>query len=233
MPGFSSFSALAKPGPWVEGYSVMFESREDAGRRLADLLRDAGEAIDIVLGLPRGGVIVAAQVAHELHLPLDVLIVRKLGHPLQREFAVGALAEPNIAIVEAPALGRNSVIHEQFKGIIREETQRLREYRSRFHLQAAPELKGKVVALVDDGLATGSTMEAAVQGARKRGAKRIIVAAPVASRSAVQRLQGMVDEMKIELVDVDFEAVGQYYRRFEQTTDEEVIACLRGEQVVR
>jgi putative phosphoribosyl transferase len=211
----------------------VFESREDAGRRLAALLRKSQQEIDLVLGLPRGGVIVAAQVAHELHRPLNVIIVRKLGHPQHREFAVGALAEPDVTILNEAALGWNPVVRAQFKAVVKEETRRLSEYRSRFHLQAAPVLKGKMVALVDDGIATGSTMEAAARGVRARGASRIIVAAPVASESAVTRLRAVADEVKVEIEDPELEAVGRYYDRFEQTTDEEVIACLRAEQVVR
>jgi putative phosphoribosyl transferase len=206
---------------------MRFSSREDAGRRLAGLLRDAGVLADLVLGLPRGGVVVAAQVARELQCPLDVLIVRKLGHPLHREFAVGALAEPDVAILDEESLMRNPVEQEYLDAVIAEETQRLSEYRAKFHLHEAPDLSGKIVLLVDDGLATGATMEAAVRGARVRGSRKIIVAVPVASQFAFERMAAIADEVKVELVDPNFEAVGQYYRSFAQTTDDEVIALLR------
>lgn len=206
---------------------MTFASREDAGCRLAGLLRDAGVAADLVLGLPRGGVVVAAQVAREMRWPLDVLIVRKLGHPLHREFAVGALAEPDVAILDEESLRRNPIEREYLDAVIAEETQRLSEYRAKFHLHEAPDLSGKIVLLVDDGLATGATMEAAVRGARARGSRKIIVAVPVASQFAVERLAAIADEVKVELVDPNFEAVGQYYQRFDQTTDDEVIALLR------
>jgi len=206
---------------------MTFASREEAGRRLGRLLRDAGVTVDLVLGLPRGGVVVAAQVAHELQRPLDVFIVRKLGHPWHREFAVGALAEPDVAILDEASLARSLVARKELDAVIAEETQRLRDYRVKFHLREAPDLSGKVVLLVDDGLATGATMEAAVRGARARGSRKIIVAAPVASASAVERLAAIADAVKVEWVDPDFEAVGQYYQRFDQTTDDEVIALLR------
>jgi putative phosphoribosyl transferase len=206
---------------------MRFASREGAGCRLASRLRAAGVSADLVLGLPRGGVVVAAQVARELRCPLDVLIVRKLGHPMHREFAVGALAEPDVAILDEESLRRNPIEREYLDAVIAEETQRLREYRAKFHVREAPDLSGKIVLLVDDGLATGATMEAAVRGARARGARKIIVAVPVASQVAAERLAAIADEVKVELVDPDFEAVGQYYRNFAQTTDDEVIALLR------
>lgn len=206
---------------------MTFASREDAGSRLAVLLRAGGVAADCVLGLPRGGVVVAAQVARELRCPLDVLIVRKLGHPLYREFAVGALAEPDVAILDEESLRRNPIGRDYLDAVIAEETPRLSEYRAKFHLHEAPELSGKIVLLVDDGLATGATMEAAVRGARARGSRKIIVAVPVASQFALERIAAIADEVKVELVDPHFEAVGQYYRNFDQTSDDEVIALLR------
>jgi len=183
--------------------------------------------VDIVLGLPRGGVIVAAQVAHELQRPLDVFIVRKLGHPLQREFAVGALAEPDVVVLDDNSLREQTHLRARFDEIVAEETQRLREYRAKFHSQTAPELNDRAVLIVDDGLATGATAEAAVRGARQRGANRIVMAAPIASEEAVARLRRVADDVCVLLTDPKFEAVGQFYKSFEQTTDEEVIALLR------
>src|SRR5262245_40390890 len=155
---------------------MMFASREEAGRRLAKLLHDEDMQVDLVVGLPRGGVIVAAEVARELQCPLDVLIVRKIGHPWQREFAVGALAEPDVVILDEYSLGQNPAVRSDLEEVIIEETARLREYRAKFHESRLPELAGKSVLLVDDGLATGATTEAAVLAARKRNAAKIIVA---------------------------------------------------------
>jgi putative phosphoribosyl transferase len=206
---------------------MRFASREEAGRRLGCLLRAEGVEVDLVLGLPRGGVIVAVEVARALRRPLDVLIVRKIGHPFHREFAVGALAEPDVVILDESSLGKNLVVRSQLDDVIAEETQRLKEYRAKFHGAGVPELAGKVVLLVDDGLATGATTEAAVLAAKRRGAAKIIVATPVASVAAFERLERVTDEVKALWVDPDFEAVGQYYEVFDQTSDEEVLAALR------
>jgi putative phosphoribosyl transferase len=206
---------------------MTFDSREDAGRRLGHLLRAEGIKVDLVLGLPRGGVIVAAEVARELQRPLDVLLVRKIGHPLHREFAVGALAEPDVVILDEHSLGGNLVFRSQLDGVIAEETKRLKDYRAKFHGGGMPELGGKTVLLVDDGLATGATTAAAVLAAKKRNAAGIIVAAPVASIGAFERLKRVADEVKALLVDANFEAVGQYYAIFDQTSDEEVLTALR------
>jgi predicted phosphoribosyltransferase len=209
-------------------YFVMaFASREEAGRRLGKLLRNDGIKVDLVLGLPRGGVIVAAGVARELQRPLDVLLVRKIGHPLQREFAVGALAEPDVVILDEHSLGRNPLARLQLDEVIAEETGRLKEYRAKFHGGGVPELGGKTVLLVDDGLATGATAAAAVLAAKKRNVARIIMAVPVASIGAFERIKQVADDVKVLLVDADFKAVGQYYEVFDQTSDEEVLAALR------
>ena len=141
---------------------VLFASRQDAGRQLGEFLRQRGISADEVLGLPRGGVVVAAGVARALQRPLDVLIVRKIGHPWQREFAVGALAEPDVVIFDESFKWKNPLARAELDDVIAEEKERLREYGSQFHRSAAPVLEDKMVLLVDDGLATGSTMRAAV-----------------------------------------------------------------------
>ena len=206
---------------------MRFASRQDAGRRLGQHLDEQNVDVDLVLGLPRGGVVVAAEVARLLQCPLDVLVVRKIGHPMHREFAVGALAEPDIVIFNEASLSEIPVVRSQLDKVVAEETVRLREYCQRFHLSGVPVLRDKIVLLVDDGLATGATAEAAVLSARKQGVRRIIVAAPVASRNAVERLRRVADDVLTLVVDPDFAAVGQYYDEFSQTSDEEVIALLR------
>jgi putative phosphoribosyl transferase len=157
---------------------------------------------------------------------LDVLVVRKIGHPWHREFAVGALAEPDVVILDQGSLGRNPISRSQLDEVIAEETRRLGQYRMQFHRGGAPDLAGKTVLLVDDGLATGATTEAAVAAARKQKARKVIVATPVASVSAMDRMKRVADEVKALLVDPGFEAVGQYYDEFAQTSDEEVLALL-------
>jgi putative phosphoribosyl transferase len=204
----------------------MFASREDAGVKLGRCLQEQRVRADLVLGLPRGGVVVAAGVARALKLPLEVLIVRKIGHPWHREFAVGALAENGVVVLDEGVIGTHAVVRAELEEIIREEKERLRSYQARFHPEGAPDLTGKAVLLVDDGLATGATTEAAVLSARKGNAGVVVVAAPVASTGAVERLARVADEVRVLCVDPDFDAVGRYYDVFAQTTDEEVMAVL-------
>ena len=206
---------------------VLFASRQDAGRQLGEFLRQRGISADGVFGLPRGGVVVAAGVARALQRPLDVLIVRKIGHPWQREFAVGALAEPDVVIFDESFKWKNPLARAELDDVIAEEKERLREYRSQFHRSAAPVLEDKMVLLVDDGLATGATAEAAVVSARQQKARRVVITAPVASTHAVERLRRMADDVVVLFEDPDFGAVGQYYAKFSQTTDAEVMALLR------
>ena len=199
----------------------------DAGQRLGRRLLELGVKADWVLGLPRGGVVVAAEVARAMQRPLDVLIVRKIGHPWQREFAVGALAEPDVVSFDKSFKWENPLARAELDDVIAEEKKRLREYCAQFHTLAAPALEGKMILLVDDGLATGATAEAAVVSARQQKARRIIIAAPVASTHAVERLRCVADDVAVLFEDPDFDAVGRYYDKFSQTTDGEVRALLR------
>ena len=205
---------------------MRFTSRQDAGRQLGQYLRQQGVEIDLVLGLPRGGVVVAAEVARRLQRPLDVLVVRKIGHPWHREFAVGALAEPDVVIFDRATLAEVPVPRRQLDKVVAEEIARLRQYCSHFHGSDSPVLRNKSVLLIDDGLATGATAEAAVLSAKRQGACRTTMAAPVASTSAVERLRRLADEVVTLATDPGFEAVGQYYDEFSQTNDEEVLALL-------
>jgi len=205
----------------------VFTSREDAGRKLGRALLERHMQIDLVLGLPRGGVVVAAEVAKVLHVPLDVLIVRKVGHPFHREFAVGALAEQGVVVLDEKLVGTNPIIQAELAEIIQEESDRLHEYETRFHMRGSHVLLNKSVLLVDDGIATGATTEAAVLSARKQQARRVIVAAPIASPNALERLERVADEVFVLWADPDFDAVGRYYDVFSQTTDEEVLGLLK------
>ena len=209
---------------------MVFASREAAGQLLGRSLKEQGRRADLVLGLPRGGVIVAAEVARVLRVPLEVLIVRKIGHPWHREFALGAMAEDGVVVLDNAAVSRNPLLQTQLDQIIDEEKQRLQAYQGRFR-PAPLDLQGKTVLLVDDGLATGSTAEAGVLSARKQNASRIIVAAPVASTNAVERLQKVADEVWCLFIDEGFDAVGRYYEVFSQTTDAEVLDLLRVEAI--
>jgi putative phosphoribosyl transferase len=204
----------------------MFLSREDAGRKLGRWLCDRGVEAEIVLGLPRGGVVVAAEVAHALSRPLGVLIVRKIGHPLYREFALGALAEGGVVVLDPNVTESDQLVRADLDHVIDEEQERLRAYQSRFQHAGTAELSSKAVLLVDDGLATGATTEAAVRSAVKQGARKVIVSAPVGSSHAVERLQRVADQVEVMWVDPEFDAVGRYYDSFPQTTDDEVLALL-------
>ncbi|HEX3890595.1 MAG TPA: phosphoribosyltransferase family protein [Verrucomicrobiae bacterium] len=206
---------------------MKFASRQDAGRQLGKFLRRRGISADLVLGLPRGGVIVAAEVACELKLPLDVLVVRKIGHPFHREFAVGALAEPDVVSLNEKSLREFPATQTGLDEIVEEEKIRLRDYRRRFHLSEMPTLEGKNVLLVDDGLATGATAEVAAISVRRQNAKKILIAAPVASPQTVERLRRAAADVLVLFEDFDFQAVGQYYENFSQTGDEEVVDLLR------
>jgi putative phosphoribosyl transferase len=205
---------------------MKFASRQDAGRQLGKFLRERRVAADLILGLPRGGVVVAAEVARELKLPLDVLVVRKIGHPFQREFAIGALAEPDVVLLDDESLRQFPATRTELDKVIAEEVERLREYHQRFHFLERPKFGGKNVLLVDDGLATGATAEVAAISVRQRSVEKILIAAPVASPQTIERLRRIADEVLVLFEDFNFQAVGQYYEDFSQTSDEEVIELL-------
>ncbi|MGC3959815.1 MAG: phosphoribosyltransferase family protein [Verrucomicrobiota bacterium] len=206
---------------------MRFHSRFEAGQLLGKRLRSADATADLVLGLPRGGVVVAAEVAHCLDCQLATLVVRKIGHPQHRELAVGAIAEPDIVVRDEESLRWNPPSAAALHAVEAEEMERLRRYQKLFHSTGLPELKGKEIWLVDDGLATGATMEAAVRAARKRHATRVKVAVPVASSNALTRIAQLADDVVALEVDAGFLAVGRYYEEFRQVTDEEVVSLLR------
>jgi predicted phosphoribosyltransferase len=202
----------------------LFRNRSEAGRLLAAKLAKYADKPDvIVLALPRGGVPVGYEVAHALHAPLDVFVVRKLGIPGHEELAMGAVATGGVRVLNdqvVRGLGiPNSVIEAVANWELEELQRRERLYRGN---RLPPDVRGKTVILVDDGLATGSTMLAAVQALRKLGPARIVVAVPVASGDTCQILEEYVDEVVCAATPEPFYAVGLWYRDFSQTTDEEV-----------
>ncbi len=208
---------------------MSFASRQDAGHQLGQHLLNEAVHADLVVGLPRGGVVVAAEVAHLLRVPLGVLVVRKIGHPLHREFAVGALAENDVVLLDERSLGSNEAARVMVSDVIREEQERLRQYKRAFHVGHEVDFCDQAVLIVDDGLATGRTMEAAVMAARRKGAKEVMVAVPVGSSSAVKHLERVSDRVFALITDPGFEAVGAYYDEFGQTSDHEVVELLRAE----
>jgi putative phosphoribosyl transferase len=201
-----------------------FEDRYDAGRRLAEQLEQyAGGEDVIVLGLPRGGVPVAYEIARHLRVPLDVFIVRKLGVPGFEELAVGAIASGGVRVVNREVVRLLPNADE----IIEIATARERLELDRRELlyrngRPPPEVRDRVVILVDDGLATGATMRAAVGALRERGVAKIVVAVPVGAPDTCRELQAVVDEAICAISPDYFQAVGQFYDDFSQTTDDEV-----------
>jgi predicted phosphoribosyltransferase len=206
-----------------------FRGRRDAGRVLATLLQHyRGRDDVIVLALPRGGVPVGYEVARALGAPLDVFLVRKLGVPGHEEFAMGAIASGGAVVIDddvVRALGiPPPVIERVAEQEARELARRERAYRGD---RPMPDIAGKTVILVDDGLATGSSMRAAIQALRRRGPARIVVAVPAAPESTCRELEAEVDEVVCATTPSPFFAVGQAYWDFSQTTDDEVRELLR------
>jgi putative phosphoribosyl transferase len=213
----------------------MFRDRADAGAVLAASLTHLARQPDlIVLALPRGGVPVAHEVAKALRAPLDVMLVRKLGVPGYEELAMGALASGGIRVLNADVLSEfgvsSAVIDDVAEDERRELERREHSYRG---AHPPPDLHGRVVILVDDGLATGSTMKAAVQAARASGAARVVVGVPVASEQACNDLASLVDEIVCLETPSSFRAVGQWYGDFSQTSDDEVRRLLESSRLQR
>jgi predicted phosphoribosyltransferase len=213
----------------------MFRDRIEAGDVLAERLGHyAGRPDVLVLALPRGGVPVAARVAEALGAPLDVFVVRKLGVPGREELAMGAIASGGVRVVNEQVVGRlglgEAVLDRVAEAEGRELARRERSYREGW---GPPDLTGRVVVLVDDGLATGSTMRAAVAAVRRLEPARVVVAVPTAPASTCQRLREEADEVICASTPRPFRAVGYSYRSFPQTSDEEVTDLLRSARTAR
>lgn len=198
----------------------MFRDRMDAGRQLAARLAPyKDDATAIVLGIPRGGVVLGAVVAEELHVPLDVVVVRKIGAPGNPEYAVGAMDEDG-KVVRSRVAPVSEAYLERAAAEDREEIgRRVREYRGG---RDEPQLAGKTAILVDDGIATGLTALAAVRYVRDHGAARVVLATPVIARQSSDELRSVVDELVAVDEPASFYAVGQFYEIFDQTSDAEV-----------
>jgi predicted phosphoribosyltransferase len=202
---------------------MAFVDRRDAGRQLAAKL--SGYADDpsvVVLGLPRGGVPIAYEVAGALHAPLDVLVVRKLGVPGHRELAMGAIASGGLRVLNADVTNGLKISPAEVEAVAARELLELERQQRAYRGNAPfPELAGRTVIVVDDGLATGSTMRAAVRALRQSGPKRIIIAAPVAASETARSLREEADVVCLS-TPAEFQAVSTWYEDFSQTSDEEV-----------
>jgi predicted phosphoribosyltransferase len=210
----------------VEG---RFEDRADAGRRLAERLSEyADQPGVIVLALPRGGVPVAAEVARSIRAPLDVLLVRKLGVPGHEELAMGALASGGVRVLNEDVIRSLQIPDEVIDRVALKEQRELERREGAYRAaRPHPKLWGRVVILIDDGLATGSTMRAAVSAVRAQGPSQIVVAVPVAAVSTCEEFQELADACVCLETPDPFQAVGLWYDNFSQTTDDEVRELLR------
>lgn len=210
------------------GEYALFKDRHDAGKRLAQkLLHYKGAKDAIVIALPRGGVVLGYDISLALRLPLDVLITRKLGTPLNPELAMGALAETGYLHMNQDVIREYQVTKDQLDEVMRRQKseidRRLERYRGG---RALPSLKGRTVILVDDGIATGATFFASLGALIKSEAARVVAAVPVAPPRIAAELNTLVDEVVVLHTSEWFFGIGQFYEEFPQVEDEEVVACL-------
>jgi len=206
---------------------VPFRDRVDAGRRLAELLRPLQDQEVVVSGLPRGGVPVAAEVAAALDKPLDVVVVRKLGVPMQPELGMGAIGEEGVIVLNEQLIAEIRLTGDQVRRVAESERQELERRVQAYRGDRPPvPMEGCTAVLVDDGLATGYTARAAVEVARRRKAERVILAVPVAPPEAVEELSRIADDVLAVETPTFMAAVGNWYEDFDQTSDGEVVALL-------
>jgi predicted phosphoribosyltransferase len=209
-----------------------FADRRDAGVELAKQLQRYARRADVmVLGLPRGGVPVAYEVARALEVPLDIFIVRKLGLPSQRELAMGALASGGIRVLNDDVVRWSGVSRKAIEDVTRQERVELERREREYRGQRPPlDLANRVVILVDDGLATGSTMKAAVEAVRQQRPAEVVVAVPVGARDSCAEFERIADAVVCARMPEPFSAVGLWYRDFSETSDEEVRQLLRAHE---
>ena len=207
---------------------MLFQNRAEAGRLLADKLTEFANRADVLtLALPRGGVPVAFEVATRLHVPLDVFLVRKLGVPGEEELAMGAIATGGVRVLNERIIHALGISDEMIDGVTRNEQQELQR-RERLYRDdhPFPDLRGRTVILIDDGLATGATMYAAAIALGKLNPAHTVVAVPVAVAETCDQLRDVVDEVICARTPEPFYGVGRWYKDFSQTTDDEVRALL-------
>ena len=206
---------------------MRFTDRGDAGRQLGERLSRLAAERPIVAGLPRGGVQVAYEVAQALAAPLDVLVVRKLGCPWQPELGLGALGEGGIRLLNEPLLRSTGVTDTELEAVVRRERTELDHRVQRYRGERPPiPVEGRTVIVVDDGLATGFTARAGVEILRRRAARKVVLAVPVAPAHTVEELQAVADELVCLHAPSAFSAIGRFYRDFTQTSDDEVARLL-------
>ena len=206
---------------------MLFRDRREAGRKLGIALGKFAGTDAVVLALPRGGVPVGFEVSQALHAPLDVFVVRKLGVPGQEELAMGAIASGGVRVLNRTIIDGLVISPEQIDAVALREERELERREHAYRGDRGPlDVQGRLVVLVDDGVATGSTMRAAVTALRQKGPREIVLAVPVASRYICDELQEQADETICLYTPLDFFAVGQWYKEFTQISDDEVRALL-------
>ena len=208
---------------------MLWKSRQQAGEQLGRALKEYRKKPNTtILGLPRGGVIVAAEIARSLHLPLDIIVVRKIGAPFNEELAIGAIDETGHGFFNANASGlfglRKKYLQETISREQKEAARRLRAYRGS---RPPLDLTGETAILVDDGVATGHTMRAAISSCRSKGATNVVVAVPVIAPDTIPLFEREADKLVYLEAPTYFSAVGQFYKEFEQVEDAEVKTALR------
>lgn len=204
----------------------MFESRREAGSQLAKLLKKFGKD-SLVLAIPRGGVVVAERIAKELKCPLDVIVTRKLGAPGNPELAIGATTSKGGLVLDKELIRKLGVSQDYIEVEHLRQTEEAKR-REKLFSSHKVDLTGKTIVLVDDGIATGATAEAAIGAIREKAPKKIVVAIPVAPSSVVERLKNEADEVAVLSTPEPFYAIGQFYSSFPQVSDDEVVKILQG-----
>lgn len=203
-----------------------FKNREDAGKQLAEKLQQYKNTNAVILALPRGGVVAARKIAQQLHIPLDLVITRKIGHPLLPEYAIGAIGESGYVVMnkqEAEGIDKHWLEEE-----IKKEQKEIKRRKS-VYLQnkTRVDIKGKAVIIVDDGIATGLTMKAAIQEIKGKSPKKLIIAVPVAPADTAEELKKYCDECIVLYIDPLFKgSVGSYYGEFDQVSDEKIVEII-------
>jgi len=201
----------------------MFRDRSEAGRLLAEKLRKYQNVPGVLLAVPRGGVPVAYEVAKELNMPLEIVLVKKLGHPLNKEYAIGAVGLKDMFVIP-----HENVTEFYIQNQVQKIRTRLHEMQKKFMGDKEPQdIEGKTVIIIDDGVATGNTLLATIEILKKQKPKKIVVAAPVVSRSAAHKLTKEADELISLLIPDSFYGVGVFYEDFSQVSDEEVLGYLQ------
>ena len=205
---------------------ILFEDRRDAGRQLAERLERYREKDVIILALPRGGVPVAYEIARALQAPLDVIVARKLGAPMQPELGIGAIAPGGVMLLDECTINALGLTEADLAPVVRQEREEMGRRLNRYRGDGLPDVEGRTVILVDDGLATGVTAAAAIHAVRRLGPEAIVLAVPVCARETATALADEVEELVCVSTPEQFIAVGLWYGDFEQTDDAEVIELL-------